>query len=194
MMCAIGIKTTGDDVFFHEMVQLSIIPLNWDLTPNQKVMPFDAYIRPSYPERNVNLKQEYLTHVVNTGVSNVYAFDALDAWFQRLPIVPNKYGTANRIMSLGFNIAMTKMFLIKLCGLENYNLIFHSQLRDPACAALLVNDREATRNNVVPYPKVDLSYLASQCKIGMDRAHSAIHDASVAAEVYRRIIQSGCPL
>lgn len=194
MMCAIGIKTTGEDIFFHEMVQLSIIPLNWDLRPNQSILPFDMYIRPSYPERNTSLPSEYLTKVCTSGVDSVYAFDALDNWFQRLPIIPNKYGTANRIMSLGFKIAETRMFLIKLCGYENYKLIFHDQLRDPACAALLVNDREAMRNNPVPYPKVDLAYLASQCKVGMDRAHSAINDAAVAAEVYRRIIQSGCPL
>ena len=51
-----------------------------------------------------------------------------------------------------------------------------------------INDTYDRNNEPIPFPKVSLGYIASQLKIPHERAHSALGDCVVTADVYRALL------
>jgi DNA polymerase III epsilon subunit-like protein len=47
------------------------------------------------------------------------------------------------------------------------------------------------RAEKVPYPKVNLQYLATTLGVKAERAHDALSDCQVTAEVYKRLVKAG---
>ena len=76
-------------------------------------------------------------------------------------------------------------------GPDEYNEFFDYHYRDTMVAALFLNDRAGMHVDKIPYPKVNLRYLASQEKIPYDRKHDALADCMVTAQVYKRMVSSG---
>ena len=50
-ICAMDTETTGLDPFWHEIVQIAILPLDSNMEPRQDVLPFYINMIPQCPER-----------------------------------------------------------------------------------------------------------------------------------------------
>ena len=196
MMCVIDTETTGLDANFHEIVQICIIALDSNFNPMKGITPFYMNIKPNFPERidpkAIEINKMDMATIINSGFDSDKAIDLLEIWIKKLNIKGNKYGGANKIMPLGQNYQFDKAFIQKWLGVDQYNTWFDYHYRDTMCAALYMNDRAGMRAEKIPFPKVNLQYLATTLNVTeQGRAHDALSDCLTTAEVYKRLLKSG---
>lgn len=195
MMAVMDTETTGLDPNFHEMVQLCIIPLDANFNPLKGVIPFYVNLKPNFPERvdakALEVNKMDMAKIMTEGFDRDKAIDMLIEWYKKLGIRGNAYGNPNKIMPLGQNYQFDKAFIQAWLGVELYNELFDYHYRDTMCSALYLNDRAGMRAEKVPFPKVNLQYLATTLGIKSERAHDALSDCLVTAEVYKKLMASG---
>jgi DNA polymerase III epsilon subunit-like protein len=90
LMCCIDVETTGTRPGFHEIIQLSILPLDRDLNradPDRWPV-FDMYIQPEHPERAAKvgtpITKQKLDTVMEHGLPNQQAKDIFFNWYHQL--------------------------------------------------------------------------------------------------------------
>src|SRR3990167_7947435 len=105
MLCAIDTETTGLIPGKHDIVQISIIPLNAKLEPRDDIQPFDIKMKPGRPE---NIDEDAMTvtkislnALMYSGMDPFCTKDLLDEWIQRLKLPETK-----KIIPLGCNYAL----------------------------------------------------------------------------------------
>jgi DNA polymerase III epsilon subunit-like protein len=191
MCCVMDTETTGLDPNFHEIVQICIIALDSNFDPMKGVIPFYVNLIPDYPERvdpkAIEINKMDMAKIMTSGFDRHKAIDMLGTWIQKLKIKGNKYGGANKIMPLGQNYGFDAAFIKAWLGVDQYNEWFDYHYRDTMHAALYMNDRAGMKAEKVPFPKVNLQYLATTLNIKSERAHDALSDCLVTAEVYKRM-------
>lgn len=187
-LCSIDVETTGFVAGFHDVVQVAIIPLNFDLDPDPQMFPFLLDIIPKRPdnidETAMRINRMKLCDIMVRGVDPYRAQDLFLEWFERL-----RLGYRKRIAPLGCNYAFDKTFLIDWLGPQTYELCFDHNVRDVSITATYRNDRAGWAGNDFPYPHVNLGGLCNTMRIERTRAHDATDDATVTALVYKRLIQ-----
>ncbi len=196
LMCAVDTETTGDRPGFHDLIQVCILPLGWDLKPifktkeGRSLTPFYCELKPRRLENytnepKLNVKREVLSKICLDGLDPDSAADLFMEWYEKLNLAVNK-----RISPLAQNWPFDREFLMDWMGRAQFGHIFDARYRDTMSAALFENDKADFRNLHYPYPKVNLAYLASQLKVEHQRAHDALQDCVVTAEVYRRMLST----
>src|SRR5690606_34944990 len=132
------IETTGTQPGYHEMWQLSLLPLDSKLDISSTLKPFDLLIKPRYPDRidRSFAHSKRLADAVATGIDSIAAFELFEHWFQGLNLLPNK-----RLVPLGTNLMFDLSFLYHWMGHLTYNEYFDSRIRDLMVTALFLNDR-----------------------------------------------------
>ena len=195
MLTVVDTETTGLEAGFNEIVQLAIVPLDSQILPRKDLMPLNLLIRPNYPERwdrkifdKGICSKERKQKIMDTGIDQDKAKDVLEEWFMRLDIPVNKFGNRNKMVALGHNFAFDKSMLSNWLGVTTFDMLWHYHHRDSMVAALTLNDRAAWKANKVPFPKVNLTYLATTLGIKNDYPHDAYYDCLTTAEVYRRLM------
>jgi len=192
-ICVIDTETTGLDPFYHEMIQIAILPLDANLDPRQDVIPFYISLKPDHPERidREAMKVNKIMDLTKNGFDRLKAIDLLEEWVTKLKLPCTKYGTPKRITPLGQNYTFDKTFIQAWMGNKSYEAFFHYHYRDTMIAANYLNDRAAFHAEVVPYSKVGLQWLCHQHKIENVRAHDALSDCVATAAVYKKMCQVG---
>ena len=187
LLCAIDTETTGFDPKKHEIIEVAIVPLNSDCRPMEGVLPLHLYLRPDKVE---NIEPDALTttklklaDVLKRGIDPFKAADIFEEWFERLGLPEGK-----KIEPLGHNYGFDKAFLKAWLGDLSYEHFFHFMDRDTMTSALFQNDHAIFHAERCPFPKVNLIYLCSQLDVKHTKAHTALNDALVTAECYRRML------
>lgn len=192
LLCAIDTETTGHSPGFHDMIEVAIIPLNYDLKPDNNILPYCVDLMPLRPqnaaEDAMRVNKRKITELMVKGMDPFLAADRFMEWFENLKLGYNK-----RIMPLGCNWPFDRAFIMEWLGPLTYNLIFDSQYRDIQVAGTFMNDMDGWRGRDFSYPKLNLSYLCTQLDVQRYRLHSAVDDARVTAECYRKMIQLFVP-
>lgn len=195
-LCVIDTETTGLDPYFHELIQICILPVDSNIQPlkvdGKGVTPFYINIRPEHPERidpqAMKVNQLTFTDLARTGKDRLAAIDMLEHWInEKLNLGATKYGTPKKIMPLGQNYAFDKAFIQRWLSPALYDEYFHYHYRDTMIAANFLNDHAAFHAEKVPFSKCNLTWLAKELKVPYDRAHDALQDCLATAEVYRRL-------
>lgn len=194
-LCVADIETTGLDPNWHEIVQLALLPLDSNINIRKDVLPFYIELIPDNPERmdleSMEISKLKLAELALRGHDREKAKDLLVEWVKKLQLPCTKYGTPKRVLLLGHNIVFDKPFIIKWLGLALFNEIFDSRVRDTMIAANYLNDRAAMHSEKVPFPKVNLAWMAKTFTISHERAHDALQDCIVTAEVYKKLLMQG---
>lgn len=195
-MCVIDTETTGLDPYWHEIIQICILPLDSNIKPRKDVLPFYIEIRPDFPER---IDPEAMTvnkldacKIATRGFDREKAKDMLRDWIDKLDLPFTKSGSyRKRIIPLGQNYAFDRAFILRWLGVHEYNEFFDYHYKDTMIAAHYLNDRAAMHGEAVPFAKVNLSWLANKLNVQNERAHDALSDCVTTAEVYRRLLMQG---
>jgi DNA polymerase III epsilon subunit-like protein len=194
-LCAMDIETTGLDPFWHEAVQICILPLDSNIQIRKDLSPFYINLKPDYPERATKeaLRKNKLdlVNLIDTGFDRIAAIDMLDDWIKKLNLPVTKYGNPKQIIPLGQNYTFDQIFIIKWLGQELYNQYFHYYYRDTMISANWLNDCAAFHAETVPFSKTGLQWLCNKLNIKSERTHDALSDCISCAAVYKQLISKG---
>jgi DNA polymerase III epsilon subunit-like protein len=181
------VETTGLRAGYNEITQVAFLPLGPDLKPKRDIVPFDLLLKIEHEERidwdalRVT-KTDFFKHQ-QVAMCKYEAADLFEDWVQKLKLPERK-----RISPLAHNWKFDQSFIVDWLGHASFELFFDGRARDTMEAALYINDVYDNRNEPIPFPKVNLSYIASMLKIPHDRAHNALADCVITAEVYRLLV------
>jgi len=195
LLCAIDTETSGLDPFFHEILQICILPLDSNIEPVRDVMPFYINLIPEYPERAESeaLKKNKLslTHLAANGFDKIMAIDMFEEWIVKLNLPCTKFGTPKQLMPLGQNYSFDKPFIMNWLGPSVYNQYFNYHHHDTMVTAHYLNDRAAYHCEKVPFSKTNLSWLSHVLNVKVERAHDALSDCLSVAGCYREMLKRG---
>lgn len=188
MICVIDVETTGLDPENHEIVEVCFLPLDAKLEVRRDIVPFDIKIKPEKID-NINweafkINKTDFFKLCETGMDKYEAADLFEQWVEKLGLPDRK-----RISPLAHNWKFDNAFIREWLSPPTSGLWIDGRSRDTMEVALYLNDRADHRNEQIPFPKVNLGYLASQLKIQGGKAHTALGDCITTAKVYKELIK-----
>lgn len=185
MIVAMDIETTGLEAGHHDVIEIAMVPLGWDLKPDQNYQPFQSIVKPLYPDRAdpkaLKINKIDFVRLQAEAPTRETVTVAMEDWIQKLN---TPYGN---IEPLAHNWMFERSFMIEFLGFNTFNHLFHYHFRDSMVAAQFINDRAILKGFNKPYQSVSLQRLASQLQIPVSRGHRALEDAVLCAEVYRQL-------
>jgi DNA polymerase III epsilon subunit-like protein len=188
IICVIDTETTGLNPDVNEIIEISVLPLDFNLEPRKDVPFFDIQIKPENEDAidhdafKVNKTDFY--KLMQTGMDKYDAAELFVEWFDKLKLAENK-----RIMPLAHNWSFDCEFIKKWLGPKTFHYHIDGRYRDSMSTAQYINDRADSKGQSIPFPKVNLGYIASQLKIPHDNAHTALGDCIVTGQVYKELIK-----
>jgi DNA polymerase III epsilon subunit-like protein len=120
---------------------------------------------------------------MTNGLDYFTSADLFEAWFLKLGLPFRK-----KIIPLGQNYVFDRDFIIDWLGYETYSQFFAYDYRDTLVTAHYLNDKADAYNEMCPFPKANLKYLASQLKVSYEGAHDALHDCLITAKIYKAML------
>ena len=186
ILCAVAIERTGSKLFYHDVCQLSIIPLDHELRILKQLLPFHCDIKPRYINRidldEMTISRERMQNICKHGLDPLVAADLLEQWFERLPMYHKK-----KIMPMSYNWAETYPFLCNMLGQRTTEYVFDYRYRDLLPISVWLNDYSYYKINTYPFSKNNFTYLCSS--LGIERAdrtsRDSLSDARTMIDIYR---------
>lgn len=191
LICVVDTETTGLEAGKHDLIQICILPLDNDLKPNKMFLPFYMNMLPKRPHEisseALKINKLKLCEIIEKGLDPWKCVDLFGEWFDKLGLAEGK-----RIMPLAQNWPFDKGFVIEWLGPLTYDLYFHHYYRDTFPVSLYLNDRADFFSEPCPFPKHSLSYLCNLLGVQREpkKAHDALQDCLMTAEVYRRMLST----
>lgn len=188
LICAIDCETTGLDPRKHEIIEIAIVPLDHKLERMKGVPPFHHYIKPLRRPENIDedamkVNKIDLAWLKLHGNDPWLVQEMLDRWYQSLNLAPGR-----KIMPLGMNWPFDRGFIQDWLGPTGMDSIFSVLYRDLGAVALFMNDRSDFHAIKCPFSRYKLRDMARFLGVVQEKAHTAIEDALVLAECYKRIM------
>lgn len=188
LVCAIDIETTGLDPYENSILELAVVPLTPDYELYKEINPFNMLMKPIDGKK---IEQEALTinkidlpWVMLNCLTADRVLDLFLDWVQRLQLGEKK------IIPLAHNWPFDSAFLKTWMGPLTYSQVFAHNYCDTMVVAQYINDLYDTCCERIPYPKINLRYLASTLKIENPDVHRALGDAVTTAKVYKHFVES----
>jgi DNA polymerase III epsilon subunit-like protein len=190
LIVAIDTETTGLDRDKHEIIEIAALPLNSQLEPHKGILPFEMTMKPMKNIEDIDMKalgvnRQRLTKIMTNSLTPDRVADLFIRWYEKLNL-----GSNRRLSPLAHNWVFDCPFIRDWLGPATFDLIFDGRFRDVMSTANFINDRAEFMGAIrIPYPKVKLTYLASQMNIDHSDAHNALPDCRITAAVYKRLVQ-----
>jgi DNA polymerase III epsilon subunit-like protein len=201
LLAVIDTETTGTDPSKHDIYQICILLLDYDIKPRRDEIPFVMEMRPRRPE-NIDLSAIGISKTdffqLMSRASDPYdVADFLDDWFEKLKRPTDKRGPilpeGKKLVPLAQNWPFDRGFLLDWLGSKSFESFFHPWYRDTLSSAQLLNDQHWKDPTTpfewkIPFPKSNLGYLCSCVGVKNAKPHDALQDCIATAEVYRRMV------
>lgn len=190
LICVVDIETTGLNVDDHEILEIALIVLNAQYEMEKSIRTFNLGMKLIKPLENIDEKyvkfnRVELSQLINRGIDKGTAADLLEKWFLELGLPDGK-----KLQPLVHNWSFVRPFLVDWLGPLNFSFIFDDYVRDLVSIAHFCNDREGFNFGIrYPYPKQNLSYIASQLKIENPSPNRALSDAWTIAQCYQGMLR-----
>lgn len=187
IFAAVDVETTGGVAGFHEIIQIAVIPLKSDLSINDSVPPYEAFLRPEYPERSeaqaLAVSGLSLDDLIVRGMSQERAAEDFTRWFESLDLPHDR-----RLVGIAHNYPMESSFIGAWLGNALYDSIFHFHHRCTMALALSLNDKAFFRGLPKLFDKVGLNDICTKLGVVNKHRHNATADSIACAEAYRLLL------
>lgn len=190
LICAIDTETTGLSFEKHDIIEIAVVVLDFDLNPDPNYLPFHMELQPAKDFEDIDfgfISKSKIDRLEAEGFNPLTALDIFIEWLDKLNLPTG----VKRIMPLAHNWNFDKMFIERWMGPASYNLYFDGRARDLLPISLFINDCDDFHNQRYHFPKSKLSYICNQLGIECDpdMFHNAVYDAVKTAEAYKRLCQ-----
>ena len=185
MIGVIDCETTGLIPYFHEAIDISILPLTDTFEPHEGIEPFYVEIKPQFPERAearaLKVNGHTMDELMQRTITRESAVNMFTEWFSRC--VPRH----QKVEPLAQNWSFDRSFLTATFqGLNLDNYIFY-RARDIQRVIEFINDRARIHGARVPFSSSALVKVAQALGIENKNPHSAMCDCYTTAAVYRTL-------
>lgn len=188
LLCAVDVETTGTDHDKHDIIEIALLPLDAQYKPNKRMQIFNLTMRPVRTEnvdrKALEVNQSTYDEICNNALYPDRVAELFVEWFTKLNLGFNK-----RISPLAHNWPFDMNFIRDWLGEMTFHQIFDGRYRDLQASCLFANDLADWRGDRIPYPKVNLSYIANELKVNHEDAHQALADCRITAECYEKLMQ-----
>jgi len=186
-LCSIDCETTGLDPYKHDIWQICVLPLGFDLKPDKDHVPFDVELKPRNIENREPgaINKAKFNHLVLNGMDYEIAADLFMDWYEKLGL-----GFKKRIVPLAHNWPFDREFIIEWLGRPTFEYCLDPRYRDTMAIGAFLNDVCDNKAEMITFPSISLRRLASNLEVEWDTsmAHEAQYDSFKTAEVYRRLL------
>ena len=187
MNVAVDVETTGLTPYYHEVIEIAILPLNEDLTINADVLPFHQRVKPerwdTISAKALEVNGESRESLENNP-TRVASLQNFAVWHQE--------HVHEKLFPLAQNWTFDKSFIIAWMDpnrvLDNVlDKYFHYQFRDTLAVAHFLCDRARAKNRAIPFARTSLTNMCKLMGIPHE-AHTAMGDATACANLYRKFV------
>jgi len=185
MICAIDCETTGLTPYYHEMVDLCILPLTDTFDPVDHVQPFIVEVKPEFPDRAekkaLSVNGHTLDELMARTVTREIAVNMFTDWFART--IPK----GQKIEPLAQNWFFDYSFITAAFrGLNLRDFIFY-RVKDTQRVAEYINDRARLNGTSMPFSSTSLGSVSKALGIVNPAPHQAEGDCITCAQVYKAL-------
>jgi hypothetical protein len=171
--------------FYHEAVDICILPLTDTFDPADHAEPFVAEIKPEFTDRverdALRANGHTMDELMARTVTREIAVNMFTDWYSR--VIPR----GQKIEPLAQNWSFDRSFLAATFrGLNMNNYIFY-RARDSQRVIEFINDRARIHGVQGPFPSSALEKVALQLGIDNPNPHKAMNDCLTCAAVYRTL-------
>jgi DNA polymerase III epsilon subunit-like protein len=185
MICAIDCETTGLIPYYHEAVDICILPLTDTFDPADHVEKFVVEIKPECPDRAEQAALKCNGHTIEELMARTttreMATNMFTDWYNR------NMPKGQKIEPLAQNWSFDRAFLVATFRGLNLNSYLFYRARDTQRVVEFVNDRARIHGVNFPFQSSALDKVAVQLGIVNDNPHKAENDCRVCAAVYRTL-------
>lgn len=185
MICAIDCETTGLVPYYHEAVDICIMPLTDEFDPRNGVEPFIVQIKPEFPDRAekqaLQVNGHTLEELMERQITREIAINMFTEWFVKT--IP----AHQKIEPLAQNWSFDKAFLTATFQGLNLNKYLFYRARDTQRVVEYLNDRNRLHGLSLLFKSSALTRIAEGLNIEYNNPHKAENDCLVCAAVYKAL-------
>ena len=187
LLCAIDIEWSGLRPYYHDIIEICIMPLTSTFEPLKTIMPFTVPIRPRYIDRidreNMSVTQDHLIHIMKYGVDHYTAGEMFLQWFEKLKLKRTK-----KIVPLTYSWPEVRPYIWDWLGALNADSCFDYRYRDILSTANFLNDYNDWHIENCPIPKLHFEYICSSMKVDLIRPKLVMTNCKAIGEVYKAML------
>lgn len=186
-LCAMAIKTTGDDPRKCDIVEICVLPLDNYAEPSRKHIPFYNQIAPFRVENidfstatatKANIRQASMQ-----GIEPSAAADYFEEWVRSIGTPEGK-----KIIPLCHNWPVMREYLITWLGYRNFQFLFSPYYRDVMAMAMFTNDNLLQCARRTKYAAYELYRICDAHAIEFSNKDDVMVRASKIAKLYSLMI------
>ena len=185
VICAIDIETTGKMPGFHELIELSIVPLQ-GFKPDKSILPLTLFIQPlkPYKTRSVLLRDRMTNAIETTSAAFIF-----EKWYEKLNLKAHK-----RILPLSFAWHRKMPFIMEWLTHDKgdpyyYDFFDPLIVRDLVVLLQYWNDIAFKISEHYPFTKQRLAFLAQKLGVPVVRPSTTLSRCLMMIEIYRKFTE-----
>ena len=189
VLCGVKTELTGPDPNKHEIIEVAIVPFNvlFELHTTYPLFNLTMVPDEKQPEdgfEKCRLPKSRIAEICLKSFDKDKVADMLWDWFESLKLPRGK-----KLFPLAYNYPAERQIMINWLGHSLYSDIFSENYRDVLVMANLINDRLCARAEPVQFYKQELCWIAKQCNAVPMQRGTALSDAFLYGECYKRMLQ-----
>lgn len=189
VICVFDIRTGGPDPTKHDLMEISILPLNHSYKPHAKFPLFQIHIKPTYP---VDLKYarvskpEFEENYQKCPHDTIGSAELFCHWVEKLELHNHK-----KIFPMAWDWINMKPWIKEWLGPETFDLYIDNEVyRDPMSILNFINDRSDYWNEPIQYVHPTFDQLCVRSNVERFDKNSLSANCLAVSQCYRKMLHN----